>query len=123
MPDKFDPQWPAPKHEIRCDDYHAHTRIGIEYSPESRCCTSDCPGCRWERTLEMIDTTCICRHTGREIEYMDVDSNCFQHGRWNPDTLKRLSNRLRILYDWHRAGYFSTKEKSAEWWFERLEVD
>ena len=71
----------------------------------------------------MIDTTCICRHTGREIEYMDVDSNCFQHGRWNPDTLKRLSNRLRILYDWHRAGYFSTKEKSAEWWFERLEVD
>lgn len=38
-----------PKHQIRCDDYHAHTRVGIEYSRQKRCCAPNCPGCRWQR--------------------------------------------------------------------------
>lgn len=123
MTEKFDPQFEPPKHEIACDEQHAHTRIGIKYSVEARCCTTGCLGCRWETTLSWIVTKCICQHQGREIEYMVTDQNCFIHGTWNQGTLRRLSQRLRILYDWYHAPYMSTKGEEAEWWFQRLGID
>ena len=42
----------APMHIIRCDDYHAHTRVGIRYSLEARCCGLPCPGCDYEERVE-----------------------------------------------------------------------
>jgi len=42
----------APKHIIRCDDYHAHDRIGIKWNLEARCCGHPCPGCDYEERVE-----------------------------------------------------------------------
>ena len=47
----------APKHVIRCDEYHAHTRVGIKYSFESRCCSVPCPGCDHEERVEQFRDT------------------------------------------------------------------
>lgn len=40
-----------PKHVVHCDEYHAHTRIGIEFSSQNRCCASICPGCAWQEAM------------------------------------------------------------------------
>ena len=41
-----------PRHEVACDEYHAHTRLGIKYTPEIRCCAPVCPACEYENMIE-----------------------------------------------------------------------
>ena len=41
-----------PRHEVSCDEYHAHTKLGIKYNPDIRCCAPACPACRYEDMIE-----------------------------------------------------------------------
>lgn len=60
-----------PKHRINCDEYHAHTRIGIAYDLQIRCCDGKCPGCEWERRqlrLSVEDVEQIVRRVCQDAE-------------------------------------------------------
>ena len=65
----------------------------------------------------IINTKCVCVEVGRELSYMRVDPECFQHGTEVPqEILDNLSDYGKALYKRYRAPYFSTVEKEARWW-------